>query len=95
MREKAREFLGILSLEAPPTTLADDLLVFFYDLHDHYQIIQSSRPQFSGKSFAFLNDILYCLESRPDETMIDAHWRSFCKMILEDIATGRIIMAKK
>ena len=95
MREKALKFLNILRSSTDATELADDLLVLFYDLHDHYRIAQSSSPRFSAKSFAILGELIYNLESRPDETMQSEHWKSFCEMILEDIDTGRITIARK
>lgn len=95
MREKAWKFLNILRASTDATVLADDLLVFFYDLRDNYSVAHSSSPRFSAKSFSILGELLYSLESRPDETMQNEHWRSFCEMVLEDIALGRIEIAKK
>lgn len=95
MLEKARRFLNLLRTSEDPTPFADDLLVFFYDLHDNYRIVSSTNHRISAKGFTILSDLIYNLESRPDETMRDDHWKSFCEMILEDIAVGRIEMAKK
>ena len=75
--------------------MADDLLVFFYDLHDNYRITRSSGSQFSGKSFGFLNDLIYNLESRPDETMQSDHWKEFIRALLDDIVAQRIVITKK
>jgi len=95
MIEKARSFLKVLLSSQDTSTIADDLLVFFYDLHDHYRIVHSSGSRFSGKSFGFLNDLVYNLESRPDETMRSDHWREFIRVVLDDIVAQRIVIAKK
>ena len=95
MREKAQSFLKLMRTSTDATALADELLVFFYDLHDNYRIVQSSGSRFSAKSFTALNDVMYSLESRPDETMKTEHWKNFIENLLEDIATGRIVIAKK
>jgi ABC-type sugar transport system substrate-binding protein len=94
MVEKARLFLQGLS-SADISGIADDLLVFLYDLHDNYRITQSSGSRFSAKSFGFLNDLIYNLESRPDETMQSDHWREFIRAVLDDIVAKRIVIAKK
>ena len=95
MLEKARSFLTLLRNSTDATALADDLLVFFYDLHDRYRIVRSSSPRFSAKSFAVLGDLIYNLESKPDETMKSEYWRNFIENLLGDIATGRIEIANK
>jgi hypothetical protein len=74
---------------------ADDLLLFLYRLRDEYCIIRSKSDRFKGPSFSFLHELLYQLESRPDETLLSAEWRSFIEVLLSDIAAGRIVVANK
>ena len=74
---------------------ADDLLLFFYRLRDKYRIVRSTSDRFKGPSFAFLHELLYQLESRPDETMVSREWRAFAEAVLSDIASGRIVAAHK
>jgi hypothetical protein len=72
---------------------ADDLLLFLYRLRDEYRIIQSASDRFNGPSFSFLHELLYQLESRPDETLLSAEWRTFIEVLLSDIRSGRIVVA--
>ena len=74
---------------------ADDLLLFFYRLRDEYRIVRSTSDRFKGPSFAILHELLYQLESRPDETPLSAEWRTFVEVLLSDIASGRIVVANK
>jgi hypothetical protein len=74
---------------------ADDLLLFLYRLRDEYRIIRSTSDRFKGPSFTFLQELLYQLESRPDETMLSAEWRAFVEALLSDIAVGKIVVVHK
>ncbi len=94
MIEKARSFLKLLS-SSDKSPIADDLLVFFYDLHDNYRILRSSGSRFSAKTFVFLSDLIYHLESRPDETMKSDQWLEFIRTVLDDIAKQRIVLGRK
>jgi hypothetical protein len=94
---QARVFLTTLqqSYDRQSGTTADDLLLFFYRLRDGYRIVRSTSDRFKGPSFAFLHELLYQLESRPDETMLSAEWRTFIEVLLSDISLGRIVAAHK
>ncbi len=74
---------------------ADDLLVFFYRVRDGYRIIHSASDRFKAPSFSFLHELLYQLESRPDATLISGEWMAFIEVLLSDLASGRIVAAKK
>jgi len=75
--------------------LADEILLFLYDLHDNYLIAGSSSPHFTAKTFSVLGDVIYGLESDPDGTLLNDHWKNFILSTLEDIVTGRIVLARK
>lgn len=94
---KAKLFLKTLHQmhERQSAATADDLLLFFYRLRDEYRITRSTSDRFKGPSFAFLHELLYQLESRPDETLLSAEWRTFVEVLLSDIASGRIVVANK
>jgi hypothetical protein len=68
---------------------ADDILLFFYDLVDHYVPRTSSGAVTATRSFNFLRDIIYRLESRPDDTMREDDSLKFMEQILQDLASGR------
>jgi hypothetical protein len=80
-------------LQRTPT--ADDLLLFFYRLRDEYRIVRSTSNRFKGPSFAFLHELLYQLESRPDEALRSEEWRTYVEMLLSDIASDRIIVGHR
>ncbi len=71
---------------------ADDALLFCYRLRDGYRIVRSSSKQFRGLTFVSLNDLLYELESRPDETMRSVEWRSVLENLLHALASGAIVV---
>jgi hypothetical protein len=73
---------------------ADDVLLFCYRLRDGYRIVRSSSTRFGGSSFSFLQDLLYQLESRPDETLRSSEWRSIVEALLHDLVTGRITVER-
>jgi hypothetical protein len=74
---------------------ADDLLLFCYRLRDGYRIVRSTSARFTGTSFVFLNDLLYQLESRPDETLRSPEWRDVIEVLLLDLSSGRLVLAAK
>jgi hypothetical protein len=74
---------------------ADDLLLFFYRLRDGYRITRSTSDRFKGPSFSFLHELLYQLESRPDETLLSTEWKTLIEVLLSDIASGRIVVSGK
>ncbi len=94
---QARALFGVLkdAQEAEVRKAADDLLVFCYRLHDRYVILRSSNPRFKGPTFAILRDVMYQLESKPDETLASPEWREFLRSLVEDIVTGRIVVSKR
>jgi hypothetical protein len=94
---QAKAFLNTLhqTNERHSAVIADDLLLFFYRLRDEYRIIRSTSDRFKGPSFSFLHELLYQLESKPDETMLSTEWRAFIEVLLSDIASGRIVAANK
>jgi hypothetical protein len=93
--EKARSLLSQLQGPSTPVSLADDILLFFYDLHDNYFIARSSSLRFTAKTFSILGDVIYGLESDPDGTLLNDHWKNFIQLTLEGIATGKIVVGRK
>ena len=79
--------------QAPPS--ADDLLLFLYRLRDGYRIVRSSSSRFKGSTFSFLHELLYQLESRPDEALRSDEWRTFIEALLRDLSSGKLILAQK
>jgi hypothetical protein len=94
---QAKVFLTSLQQphESSSAATADDLLLFFYRLSDEYRIIRSVSDRFKGPSFSFLHELLYQLESWPDEALLSAEWRTFVEVLLSDIGSGRIVVAHK
>jgi hypothetical protein len=74
---------------------ADELLLFLYRLRDGYRVVRSSSDRAKGSSFGFLPDILYQLESRPDEILQSEEWRSHIESLLRDLAEGRSKLSRK
>jgi hypothetical protein len=93
--EKARSLLGQLRGASTPGGLADDILLYFYDLHDNYLVARSSSFHFNAKTFSILGDVIYGLESDPDGTLLSDHWKNFIQSTLEDITSGRIVLVRK
>lgn len=93
----ARKFLKAFreSSEVELAKQADDLLLFCYRLRDGYSLVRSSNPRFAGTMHGVLQEVIYELESNPDETLLSAQWRSYLQSFLECIATGAIVIAKK
>ena len=71
---------------------ADELLLFFYDLNDHYRLVQSKSPRFSGTLPNVLKEIIYLLESSPDSAFQNDTWMKFMLNVLEDLSTGKVIV---
>ncbi|HLX11987.1 MAG TPA: hypothetical protein VKS81_04160 [Bacteroidota bacterium] len=94
---EAKRLLSLLkeSSDQEYAKLADDILIFFHRLHDHFGIAKSSSPRFSGRTFIILEDIIYELESHPEETMQSASSHEFIVHVLEDIATGKLTIIAK
>jgi hypothetical protein len=78
-----------------PAVSADDLLLYCYRLRDRCRIIRSASERFKGTSFSFLHDLLYELESRPEETMRSPEWKKYIESLLTDIASGKIVITNK
>jgi hypothetical protein len=72
----------------------DDLLLFLYRLRDGYRIVRSGSGRFKGPTFGFLHEVLYQLESRPDETLHSPEWREMIESLMHDLESGRIILEK-
>jgi len=83
------------SSEAEVRKAADDLLLFCYRLHDRYLVLRSSSSRFKGPTFGFLRDVIYQLESKPDDTLASSEWSGFLRSLLDDIVTRRIVISEK
>jgi hypothetical protein len=94
---QARILLDVLkgSSEAEATKAADDLLLFCYRLHDRYVILRSRSQRFKGPTFGFLADVIYQLESRPDEALASPEWSGLLQSLLEEIVAGRIVVTER
>lgn len=94
---QAGKFLEILNESAGPGLLrvADDMLLFCYRLRDEHKITRSTSARFRGRAFGFLNDVLYRLESDPDQTLQSEEWCGLLKDLFRDLAEGKILVAKK
>jgi len=79
----------------PQDMKADELLLFFYRLRDGYRVVHSSSDRSQGSSFGFLADILYQLESRPDESLRSEEFESRIESLLRDLAEGRLTLSRK
>lgn len=77
-----------------PALSADELLLFCYRLRDGYRIVQSRSNRFRGTTFGFLNELLYQLESRPDETLVSPEWRTLIESLLRDLASEKFTLAR-
>jgi len=73
---------------------ADELLLFLYRLRDGYRIVRSKDDRRRNSSFTFLQDLLYQLESRPEETLKSAEWRKQIESLLTDLIDGSLTVAK-
>ena len=82
------------STGAGAARLPDDILLFCYRLRDEYRIRRSTSKIISGPTFASLHEVLYQLESRPDETLASDEWRSYLEALLRDITSGAIVLAR-
>jgi hypothetical protein len=82
-------------VEGQQSLSADELLLFLYRLRDRYRVVRSSSDRSKGSSFGFLPDILYQLESRPDETLHSEESRSHIESLLSDVAEGRLKLSRK
>jgi hypothetical protein len=94
---QARGLLNVLkgSSEAEIRKAADDLLLFCYRLHDRYVILRSTSQRFKGPTFGFLADVIYQLESKPDETLASPESSGLLRSLLEGIVSGRIVISER
>lgn len=74
---------------------ADDLLLYCYRLHDEHVIVRSASPRSPGRTLSSLRDVIYQLESKPDETLMSPEWRDLLLSVLEDIVSGRVVVGRK
>lgn len=93
---QAKKFLRILEESADTATpgFADEVLLFCYRLRDQYRIARSRNPRFPGPTLNSLNEVLYQLESNPDQTFQRGEWRDLLKSFLEGIANRDIILVR-
>ncbi len=89
---EARRFHQILleSSEYESSRYADEILLYLYNLQDNYTILKSRSPRFSQGPIISLRDLIYQLESRPDETFRNGDMKSRMMLILDDIASERV-----
>jgi len=89
---EARKFLQILqqSSEYESMKYADEILVYLYNLQDHYTILKTKSPRFSQGKIRSLGDLIYQLESKPEESFRSSELKNFLILALEDIALGRV-----
>ncbi len=73
----------------------DNFLVYFRGLRDQFDIVKSKSTRFSGKNFHFLADLIGDLESDPEGTLRSEDYRTFITNLLEDLASGKIEIARK
>jgi hypothetical protein len=94
---QARDLLDVLkgSSEAEVRKVADDILLFCYRLRDRYVIVRSTSPRFKGPTFGFLADVIYQLESKPDETLASPESSGLLRSLLEGIVSGRIVISER
>lgn len=97
VRTKAQTLLQTIreSSEFESMKYADDLLTYFYALHDDYQIRRPRSLQFSQGIPVNLEHIMYVLESKPEEAFQRNELKDFIVHLLEDITCGRIEVISK
>lgn len=93
----AKGFLNLMkqSSEEDIVKQIDNFLVYFRGLRDHFEIVKSKSPRFSGKNFHFLADLITDLESDPEGTLRSEDYRSFITNLLDDISTGKLEITRK
>jgi hypothetical protein len=93
----AKGFLNLMkqSSEEDIVGQIDNFLVYFRGLRDQYEIVKSTSPRFSGKTFHFLTDFIADLESDPEGTLRSSDYRTFITNLLEDLSAGRLEIARK
>lgn len=74
---------------------ADDFLTYFYTLRDHYRIRRLPKAGLPQGSIVNLNDVIYQLESRPEEIFQRNDLMDFISGVLRDIISGRIEISPK
>jgi hypothetical protein len=72
----------------------DELLLFLYRLRDGYRIVRTTSGRVHSSSFAFLQDLLYQLESRPDEALRSPEWKAQIESLLQDLIDGKLTISK-
>ncbi len=93
----ARGFLNLMKQSSDEDIVAqiDNFLVYFRGLRDQFDITRSKSPRFSGKNFHFLADLIADLESDPEGTLRSEDYRAFITNLLDDIASGKLEIARK
>lgn len=74
---------------------ADELLLFLYRLRDEYGIVGSTHPLIGGKSFSFLNNLIYSLESAPEAALRNEDSLRLIRAVLEGLAVGSIVIGPR
>ena len=93
----ARGFQNLLKQSSDEDIVGqiDNFLIFFRGLQDQFEIVKSKSPRFSGKNFSFLTDLISDLESDPEGTLRSDDYRRFITNLFEDIASGKLEIARK
>jgi hypothetical protein len=93
----SKGFLNLLKQSSEEDIVAqiDNFLIYFRGLRDQFDIVKSKSPQFSGKNFSFLADLITDLESDPEGTLRSEDYRSFITNLLEEISSGKLEVVRK
>ncbi len=93
----AHGFLNLMKQSSDEDIAAqfNNFLVYFRGLRDQFEIVKSSSPRITGKTFHFLADLITDLESDPEGTLRSQDYRTFITGLLEDISSGKVEIARK
>lgn len=72
----------------------DELLLFLYRLRDGYRVVRTTSGRAHDSSLAFIQDLLYQLESRPDEALQSPEWKAQIETLLQDLVDGKLTISK-
>ncbi len=93
----AHGFLNLMKQSSDEDIAAqfNNFLVYFRGLRDQFEIVKSTSPRITGKTFHFLADLITDLESDPEGTLRSQDYRTFITGLLEDISSGKVEIARK
>jgi hypothetical protein len=93
----AKGFLNLMKQSSDEDIVKqiDNFLIYFRGLHDQYEIVKSTSPRFSGKTFNFLTDLIADLESDPEGTLRSSDYRTFITNLLGDLSSGKLEVTRK